>query len=97
MTINVQTLIAIISCAAAVLSWSLTKTYSVAEKLTKALGEIEQLRADHLKDVAEALAQRNNIGEKVRQTESKLWYLAWMTCPEEKRQEVLNAMVRRHN
>ena len=36
-----------------------------------------------------------NIGDKVRQSELKLLYVAMMICPEEKRQEVLNALVRR--
>lgn len=45
--------------------------------------------------IAQLRKDMTGIGEKVRQVESKLWYLAWTTCPEEKRQEVLNAMVRR--
>lgn len=37
----------------------------------------------------------NNLGAKERQNELKLFYVAMMVCPEEKRQEILNALVRR--
>jgi hypothetical protein len=38
---------------------------------------------------------QNGIADKGRQTELKLFYVAMMLCPEEKRQEVLNALVRK--
>jgi hypothetical protein len=97
MTISIQVLLFIIATAGGLLSWALTKTYAVAVELTKVRGEIAQAKLDAEEEKQSALNQRNNIGEKVRQVESKLWYLAWMTCPEDKRQEVLNAMVRRLN
>ena len=37
----------------------------------------------------------NGIGEKVRQIELKLLYTAMFLSPEDKKQELLNALVRR--
>lgn len=56
---------------------------------------LAQLRKDHERDKAEALQQRNNIGDKVQQVYLKLFYVAWMLSPEDKKQEILNALVRR--
>jgi hypothetical protein len=58
---------------------------------------IVQLRKDQEEENADLRKDLTGIGEKVRQTESKVWYIAWMLTPEEKREEVLNAMVRRLN
>lgn len=56
---------------------------------------LNKLRQDQKRDSDQARTERNNIGDKVRQIELKLFYVAMMVCPDEKRQEVLNALVRR--
>lgn len=45
--------------------------------------------------LAKAKQDNNNLGDKVRQNELKLFYVAMMTCTDGTRQEVLNALVRR--
>jgi hypothetical protein len=56
---------------------------------------IAQLRQEQKREADQARLERNNIGDKVRQTELKLFYVAMMISTEEKRQEILNALVRR--
>lgn len=46
-------------------------------------------------ELARARKDLNNLGDKNRQLELKLLYSIVMICPEEKRQEVLNALMRR--
>lgn len=46
-------------------------------------------------DLARMRKDLNGIGDKGRQTELKLFYVAWMLAPDEKKQEILNALVRR--
>lgn len=95
MTVSASVLIAVAMALGGVLAWAFTKTYLLAVELTKLRGDLERAKKDHEEDEAAALIQRNNIGDKCRQVELKLFYATVMMCPEEKRQEVLNALVRR--
>ena len=45
--------------------------------------------------IAQLRKDLNGIGDKGRQTELKLFYVAMMLSPEDKKQEILNALVRR--
>lgn len=76
----------ILSAAVALLGFVLTKTYLFAVELTKIRGELERSKND-----------RNGLGDKIRQTESKLFYYAFITCPEDKRVIVADALTRRMN
>lgn len=46
-------------------------------------------------EIARGKKDINNLGDKNRQVELKLFYVAMMTAPDEKKQEILNALVRR--
>lgn len=45
--------------------------------------------------IAQLRKDVNGLGDKGRQLELKLFYVAMMVTPDEKRQEILNALVRR--
>ena len=47
------------------------------------------------KEFARIRKNEDGLGEKGRQTELKLFYVALMLAPDEKRQEILNALVRK--
>ncbi len=64
-------------------------------ELTTLRASIVKLREDQERENADLRRDLTGIGEKVRQSESKTWYLAWTLCPEKDRKEVLNALVRR--
>jgi hypothetical protein len=62
----------------------ISKIWMMAVEFTTVRGELAKAKQDN-----------NNLGDKVRQNELKLFYVAWMLSPEEKKQEILNALVRR--
>lgn len=78
------TTVALLGIAVGVLSAGISKLWLMAVEVTTIRAELAKAKQDN-----------NNIGDKVRQTELKLMYVAWMLSPEEKKQEILNALVRR--
>jgi hypothetical protein len=78
------TLIAILSLSCTLLGVGISKLWLMAVEFTTIREQLAKAKQDN-----------NNLGDKVRQTELKLFYVAMMTTPEDKRQEILNALVRR--
>lgn len=77
--------IAILSLACTLLGVGISKIWLMAVEFTTVRGELAKARQD-----------ANNIGDKVRQQELKLFYTAMLLAPDDqKRQEILNALVRR--
>jgi hypothetical protein len=76
--------VAILSLACTLLGVGISKIWIMATEFTT-------MRAS----IAKAKQDNNNIGDKVRQLELKQFYVAMMVTPEAKRQEILNALVRR--
>jgi len=62
----------------------ISRIWIMAVEFTTMRGQLDKAKTDN-----------NNLGDKVRQQELKLFYVAMMVTPEAKRQEVLNALVRR--
>lgn len=78
------TVIAILSLACTLLGIGISKLWLMAVEFTTIREQLAKAKQDN-----------NNLGDKVRQTELKLFYVAWMVAPEDKKQEILNALVRR--
>lgn len=76
--------IALLSLGCTLLGILITKVWQVAVESTTIRGEMAKAKQD-----------LNNLGDKNRQQELKLFYVAMMVTPEPKRQEILNALVRR--
>jgi hypothetical protein len=76
--------VAILSLVCVLFGAAISKLWVAATKLTEMDASIAKAKQDN-----------NNIGDKVRQLELKQFYVAMMVTPEEKRQEILNALVRR--
>jgi hypothetical protein len=74
----------LLAIACTVLGAGISKLWSAATEFTTIRAELARAKQD-----------TNNLGDKVRQTELKLFYVAWMLSPEDKKQEILNALVRR--
>lgn len=76
--------VALLSLACTLIGALIARIWALATEFTTVRG-----------DVAKAKHDNNAIGDKVRQMELKLFYVAMMTSDEENRQEILNALVRR--
>jgi hypothetical protein len=77
-------LIGLLSLTCTLIGVGISKLWTAATEVTTFRSELAKAKQDN-----------NNIGDKVRQTELKLFYVAWMLAPEDKKQEILNALVRR--
>ena len=95
MTVNSSYIIFALSLTVTLLGIIINLAFLASRELTRTRSGMRKLREDHDRDVLQLKRDITNIGEKLRQTESKLWYYVFATCPENQRQEVLNAMVRR--
>ena len=106
LTGQAEILIFLVSITLQAVIFIAVKLTSLSKDLAKSRADqkrdVADLREDEARDNAQARQDLKNIGDKVRQSELKLIYVAMMTCydpepkrSEEKRQEVLNALVRR--
>jgi hypothetical protein len=76
--------VALLSLACTLIGAGVLRIWLIASEFTTMKGELAKAKTDN-----------NNLGDKVRQLELKMFYTAMMNTPEDKRQEVLNALVRR--
>lgn len=79
-----NTLIAFVGLVCTLLGVGISKLWIMAVEFTTLREQLAKAKQDN-----------NNLGDKVRQTELKLFYVAWMLASEDKKQEILNALVRR--
>ncbi len=79
-----STIVALLGLACTLLGIGISRIWLLAVEFTTVRAELAKAKSDN-----------NNLGDKVRQQELKLFYVAMMVTPEAKRQEILNALVRR--